>query len=127
MKLTELIEGIRIPELPPLPPKNFFDITRIRNKEVINTRVLSYFLDVKGEHGFGSLFFDALTTLINNKMGKQSKTFDVSEFTGEFTVEEEEPTANAFEKDDQKKRIDLVLKCKDGWAIIIENKLYIMM
>lgn len=126
MQLSQRIEYLSraVPSLPPLPPKNFFDITGIRNKEVINSRVLSYFLNVKGEHGFGTLFFDALIALIDKKIDKRSKTISMSEFSGEFTVEEEEPTANALEKDDQKKRIDLVLKGKDGWAIIIENKLY---
>ena len=126
MQLSQLIDYLSraVPSLPPLPSKNFFDITGIRNKEVINSRVLSYFFNIKGEHGFGTLFFDALIALIDKKIEKRSITLSMREFSGEFTIEEEEPTANALEKDDQKKRIDLVLKGKDGWAIIIENKLY---
>ena len=56
IELEELIENLalRIRELPPLAPKNFFDITGIRNKEVINSKVLSYFFNVTEEHGLGT-------------------------------------------------------------------------
>lgn len=124
MDITQSIENLayQIPPLPPLRPKNFFDITGIRNKEVINSRVLGYFLNAKEEHGLERLFFESLMDLIKKKK-RELSDIDPDVFAGDFTVEEEEPTINAIEKDDQKKRIDLVLKGA-GWAIIIENKLY---
>jgi hypothetical protein len=123
MELTQLIEEIRLSDLPKEEPKNFFDITGIRNKEVINSRVLGYFLDAKGEHGFGTLFYDALIELIADKIKHHAPAVDLANFRGSFVVAEEEPTRNAIEKDEQKKRIDLSLK-GEGWAMIIENKLY---
>lgn len=123
MELTQLIEDLRIPDLPPQAPKNFFDITGIRNKEVINSRVLSYFFKANEEHGFGTLFYDSLLDLIEKKKHEHIPVVNLNYFNGEFTVTEEEQTTNVGEKEDQKKRIDLVLKGED-WAIIIENKLY---
>ncbi|MBS1489058.1 MAG: PD-(D/E)XK nuclease family protein [Bacteroidetes bacterium] len=119
MELTQLIEDLNIPDLPKQAPKNFFDITGIRNKEVINSRVLSYFLNPKEEHGFDTLFYDTLLKLIE----KHDPKVDLNFFRDDFEITEEEVTSNAIERDDQKKRIDLLLTGGD-WAIIIENKLY---
>ncbi len=124
MELTQLIEGIRISNLPPQPSKNFFDITGIKNKEVINSRVLSYFLNPNGGHGFGTLFYNALLELIDRKKHEHNPLIDVSVYNGDFNITEEEATSNAIESDDKKKRIDLLLTGGDNWAIIIENKLY---
>ena len=123
MELTQLIEDLRIPELPPQASKNFFDITGIRNKEVINSRVLSYFLNPKEEHGFNTLFYDAILELIEKKKHEHNPAIDLNVFNGDFEITEEEATSNAIERDDKKKRIDLLLTGGD-WAIIIENKLY---
>ena len=125
IELEELIENLalRIRELPPLAPKNFFDITGIRNKEVINSKVLSYFFNVTEEHGLGTLFYDSLIEIINRKKTDHRPSFDLIHFSADFTIEEEEPTSTATELEDQKKRIDLLLK-GENWAIIIENKLY---
>jgi hypothetical protein len=41
MELTQLIEDLRVPELPQQASKNFFDITGIRNKEVIIVEIIS--------------------------------------------------------------------------------------
>jgi hypothetical protein len=124
MELTQLIEGIRISNLPPQPPKNFFDITGIKNKEVINSRVLSYFLNPDGGHGFGRLFYNALLELIDRKKHEHNPVIDLDLYNGDFNITEEEATSNAIESDDKKKRIDLLLTGGESWAIIIENKLY---
>ena len=124
MELAQLIENIRVSNLPPQSPKNFFDITGIKNKEVINSRVLSYFLNSEEGHGFGKLFYNALLDLIDRKKHGHNPVIDLSIYNGDYTITEEEATSNALERNDKKKRIDLLLTAGDNWAIIIENKLY---
>jgi hypothetical protein len=118
--LEKLIEDIalRLPELPPLPRKNLFDILGVRDKETINSRILAYFLDKEEDHGFGSLFFDVLLNIYSSKCG-----LNIENFGGDYSVGTEETTSMVLNEADKQKSIDISLD-GDDWSVIIENKLY---
>lgn len=120
MQLEQLVEDValRIPELPPLPRKNIFDILGIQRKETLNSRILAYFLDKEEDHGFGSLFFDALMNVYASKCDVSAE-----DFGGDFQVQTEETTSRATSEVNKQKSIDISLD-GTGWSIIIENKLY---
>jgi len=119
--LSRFIEDIalRLPSLPKQPPKNLFDILGVRNKEVINSRVLAYFLDAKESHGFNNLVFDSLIAIIKKK--KYCNDTFLAKFSDEFQIQVEESTQ--FADKEKNKRIDILVSNKE-WGIIIENKLY---
>jgi len=75
------------------------------------------------EHGFGNLFYSALTELIEKKKHEHSPVVDLNDFVGDFAVETEEATIGVSEVEDKRKRIDISIQ-GTNWAIIIENKLY---
>lgn len=119
MELEHSIENIafKLPDLPPASRKNLFDILGIRNKEVLNSRILGYFFNSNEEHGLGTLFFDSLCDLISENLRKEVA------FEPSFHVLIEESTSKAILEENRRKSIDLLLEGED-WAIIIENKLY---
>ncbi|MRX62588.1 PD-(D/E)XK nuclease family protein [Maribacter luteus] len=110
----------QLPELPKKQKKNFFDILGVQRKETINSKLLAYFFDPEEDHGFGTLFIDALVSILDLKLDKVNA---FEKFTGQFEVSTEVTTSNAVAPEDQSKRIDLLLTGID-WSIIIENKLY---
>lgn len=108
-----------LPDLPPPPLKNLFDITGVTNKEVVNSRVLAYFLDPLEDHGLGSLFFDSFKEVILSC----DANFQTDDYTGVFQVILEETTSMVSDFNNNQKRIDILI-VGQGWNIIIENKLY---
>lgn len=110
-----------IPDLPAPPIKNLFDITGVSNKENINSRVISYFLNPEEDHELNSLFFDSFKELLIEK----SSNDGINSFVGNFTIALEEETSLSKNELDNLKRIDILLESvNNDWAIIIENKLY---
>ncbi|MEO5787747.1 PD-(D/E)XK nuclease family protein [Gelidibacter sp.] len=107
--------GSTLPDLPPLTPKNIFDILGVRNQENVNSKILAYFLDVNETHGLQSLFFDSLKTIIEDKGYANTEFLD--NFNGDFNVLTEDTTA--FAENEAKKRIDISILGDDKWGIII--------
>lgn len=116
----------KLPALPRRPRKNLFDILKIQHREIRNSNILAYFFDPNEEHGFGSLFFDALQEIAIEKIKVQNKKHptikfnDISSFDEIKTVRTEEQTERAQTKT---KSIDIVLEGED-WIIGIENKIH---
>lgn len=93
--------------------QNIFEILGCQSIENINSNLLAFFFDESEEHGLDRLFLDVLIELSSHKK---------INFEGEFVVYREYSTNNNG-------RIDILIKSKDasyedGWAVIIENKLY---
>lgn len=115
----------KLPALPKRPRKNLFDILKIQHREIRNTNILAYFLDPNEEHGFGSLFYDALLEIMVDKVTSLQTTHphipfvDISLFDEIKTVRTEEQTNGAIET---AKSIDIVLE-GNKWVIGIENKI----
>ncbi|MBM1105177.1 PD-(D/E)XK nuclease family protein [Aurantibacter crassamenti] len=110
----------QLPELPRKRNKNLFDILGIDRRETINSKLVAYFFNSKEEHGFGTLFFDSLIQLIDEK---NYPGVNVDVYKGDFSVLIEEVTRNAPLLENRQKRIDIILKAK-SWSVLIENKLY---
>lgn len=91
--------------------------------EEICSRVLAFFLNPNGKHGFSILWFNALCQTINDKYEKQNnnKKIESEYFYYKFSMEitTEESTSYA---DITNKRIDIVLKTPT-LVIGIENKI----
>lgn len=124
-KATTLLNA-RLPALPNRPRKNLFDILKIQHREIRNSNILAYFFDPNEEHGFGSLFSDALQEIAVEKIAvlKESHSHlsfnDISSFDEVKTVVTEQQTSGAKTKT---KSIDIVLE-GDDWVIGIENKIH---
>lgn len=109
-----------LPELPKRPKKNFFDILGVERKETINSKMLAYFFDPNEEHGFGTLFFECLLTVLREKYNDDKLNNDYSE---PFEIAIEVATSSTDSLENQLKRIDLLITGSQ-WSIIIENKLF---
>lgn len=124
-KETALLKA-KLPALPKRPRKNLFDILKIKHREIRNSNILAYFFDPKEEHGFGSLFSDALQEIAVEKVLELKKTplyisfNDIGAFDEVKTVCTEEQTTGATETT---KSIDIVIE-GDDWVIGIENKIH---
>jgi hypothetical protein len=116
-RYADLLKG-KVAVLPKVPT-TFFDIAGFPHYENVISNFYAYYLDPHADHGFGDLFLNALTSLI--QAGRQSER--TIEDTLACEVEREVFTANG-------KFIDLVVReyNADGKrvknAIIIENKIY---
>ena len=116
----------KLPALPKRPRKNLFDILKIQHREIRNSNILSYFFDPNEEHGFGSLFYEALQEIAIKKIKLLKEKYpevifnDISAFDEIIKVRTEEQTDGAKTKT---KSIDIVLE-GDDWVIGIENKIY---
>lgn len=116
----------KLPALPKRPRKNLFDILKIQHREIRNSNILAYFFDPNEEHGFGSLFYDALKEVSIEKISILKKTYpnikfnDIGAFDEINRVTTEEQTKGA---DSTSKSIDIVLE-GDDWVIGIENKIH---
>lgn len=123
-KETALLKAT-LPSLPKRPRKNLFDILKIQHREIRNSNILAYFFNPNEEHGFGSLFYEALKAISMEKirllikMHPDIKFNDVSAFDEVKSVTTEEQTKGA---DTTTKSIDIVLEGND-WVIGIENKI----
>lgn len=123
-KETTLLKAI-LPSLPKRPRKNLFDILKIQHREIRNSNILAYFFDPNEEHGFGSLFYEALKQVVHSKVvlihkDKGDYLEDIIDFDEVISVVTEEPTTGALET---AKSIDIVLEGGD-WVIGIENKIH---
>lgn len=112
--------AIRLPKLPSKARKNMYDILGVQRKETVNSRILAYFLDSNEEHRFGTLFFDCLKELIEEK--KQERNLDLENFSGNFRVITEDQTFLSEDENQKQKRIDINIEGVN-WCIIIENKI----
>ncbi|WP_186826731.1 PD-(D/E)XK nuclease family protein [Psychroserpens burtonensis] len=120
----------KLPELPKRPRKNLFDILKIQHREIRNSNILAYFFDPNEDHGFGSLFYDALQEIAIKRIKVLKNTHpnisfnDISTFDEVTKVNTEEQTKGAKTKTKTKtKSIDIVLE-GDDWIIGIENKIH---
>lgn len=123
-KETALLKA-KLPSLPKRPRKNLFDILKIQHREIRNSNILAYFFDPNEEHGFGSLFYDALKEVVHSKVvliykDKGDYLKDINDFDEVVSVVTEEQTTGALEST---KSIDIVLEGGD-WVIGIENKIH---
>lgn len=123
-KETTLLKDI-LPSLPKRPRKNLFDILKIQHREIRNSNILAYFFDPNEEHGFGSLFYEALKQVVHSKVvlihkDKSDYLEDIIDFDEVISVVTEEQTTGALET---AKSIDIVLEGGD-WVIGIENKIH---
>ncbi|MDJ1505420.1 PD-(D/E)XK nuclease family protein [Xanthocytophaga agilis] len=105
-------------EKKPEKPLTLFDISGNAHYEDICSNWYAFFLDPQKEHGFGTLFLDSLTELINSK---SNKTNDLLWEADSFTIIREHFTGRGS--------IDLLIAerdTKDSYrkAVIIENKIY---
>jgi hypothetical protein len=109
--------ALRLPSLPIIPRKNFFDILSVQRKETVNSKILAYFFDANEDHAFGELFKNALLSTLKSKKVEIDQVF----YTPLTIATTEERTTSAKEEENQFKWIDIVLE-GDKWCIIIENK-----
>lgn len=98
-----------------IPPKRLrqrtlLDIAGINHRENSWSDIYAYFFNPKEKHKLGRLFIDSLNALIEQKYGLKPLKLE------SFTISREK--AN-----DNKKRIDLLIKNEEE-ALIIENKVY---
>jgi|GEM_PF-1378533 len=127
MNITKEIAIInaKLPALPKRPRKNLFDILKVQHREIRNSNILAYFFDPNEEHGFDTLFSDALKEIAIEKISTLKISHpnirfnDISAFdeVKSVTTEEQTTGANATTKS-----IDIVLE-GDDWVIGIENKI----
>ena len=103
--------------------KNYFQIAGFPRWETVNSNFLAFYFDRNGQHGFGSLFVDALGALIADQWNPKKKS--------DFLIQDcAALLAEGFNINREKHHIDLLLRSysnrdgKDSWAIIIENKLH---
>jgi hypothetical protein len=110
--------ALRLPNLPNIPRKNFFDILSIQRKEKINSKALAYFFDANEDHAYGELFKNALLRTI------ESKNVDINQafYSPLIRAGNEEFTRFAKKDNNRNKWIDIVLE-GDRWCIVIENKI----
>ena len=85
----------------------FMEIAGYPHFENVCSNILAFYLQPMNEHGFGTLFLDVLSTLINEGIAIDGQGVD---------VRREEITGN-------RKRLDLVIE-SDNYIIGIENKIY---
>lgn len=105
-------------------PVNVFELSGFPRWETVASNVLAFFFDPNERHGLGTLFVDALLTVIDGAPvvghnGVEAATVSTSEYLGstEWAVVTEQATADS-------KRIDVYLTNDTlGVAVIIENKL----
>lgn len=111
------------------PTLNVFEIAGFPRRETVASNVLAFFLDPNSSHKMGSLFVDALITLLDGApqfeqsfsqpAKRSSKRFAASAYLGSsaWTVATEAPTS-------ARNRIDVFLANPSlDIAIVIENKL----
>lgn len=94
------------------PVKTFFDIAGFPHYENVMSRVLQFFFDTKGEHGFGDLWIKSLIEAYNEVSGK---SIDCGSLETSGEVEREYSNGNI-------KRIDLLVPC-NSLIVVIENKI----
>ncbi|MFI8379033.1 PD-(D/E)XK nuclease family protein [Leeuwenhoekiella sp. NPDC079379] len=118
--LSKTIEDValRLPSLPNIPRKNFFDILTIQRKETLNSKILAYFFDPNEDHAYGDLFKNALLAVIKSKTSHINGVF----YKPVTSVVTEERTSSVKEEENRLKSIDIVLEGRD-WCILIENKI----
>lgn len=99
-------------DIPPkrLRQRTLLDIVGINHRENSWSDIYAYFFNPKEKHKLGRLFIDSFNTLIEQKYGLKPLKLE------SFTISREK--AN-----DNKKRIDLLIKNEEE-ALIIENKVY---
>jgi len=51
--------------------RTLVDILRKGNQELFHTSIISWLLDQKGEHGFGTIFLNELSELLSKGRGKK--------------------------------------------------------
>ncbi|WP_167596473.1 PD-(D/E)XK nuclease family protein [Leeuwenhoekiella sp. ZYFB001] len=110
--------ALRLPCLPTIPRKNFFDILRVQRKETLNSNVLAYFFNPNEDHAYGDLFKNALLEVLKSKKGNINDVF----YNSVISVVTEERTSFVKEEENRLKSIDIVLEGRD-WCILIENKI----
>jgi len=104
------------------PPRavNIFELSGFPRWETVASNILGYFLDPNERHGWGSIFVDALVSLVDCAplAGASSRALSrVPAGSREWIVATEESTSD-------RKRIDIYLTNRAlGVAIIVENKL----
>ena len=106
-----------VKEFPVITPqrRNIIEIAGFNEKEIPISNLLAFYFDKTEEHGFSRLFVDSLLDAYEDKMG-DDKSYNRDMFSGDYSVEKEMTT-------DSRKRIDIIIKSDDEWAIIIENKI----
>ena len=103
----------------PIHSVNIFRLCGFPRRELVSSRIWAYFFDPAERHGLGTLFVDALLSLLQEHLGKKRED-DLSAsgtwFDDDWTVETEVTT-----KDSQ--RIDLLVASDSRHlTIAIENK-----
>ena len=98
-----------------IPPKRsrqrtLLDIAGINHRENSWSDIYAYFFNPKEKHKLGRLFIDSFNALIEQKSGLKPLKLE------SFTITREKTN-------DDKKRIDLLIKNEEE-ALIIENKVY---
>lgn len=109
-ELNSWLSGCK--DIPPkrLRQRTLLDIVGINHRENSWSDIYAYFFNPKEKHKLGRLFIDSFNTLIEQKYGLKPLKLE------SFTISREK--AN-----DNKKRIDLLIKNEEE-ALIIENKVY---
>jgi hypothetical protein len=112
-KLQQFKELLELaPESKEASHKTFFEICDVSNRELSYSRFLEFFLNPRGEHGFGNLFLKSLVSLSKG-------TVDELDF-GDVRIDCEVRTIGAGIN--KRKRIDVVIQ-GDTFVIGIENKI----
>ena len=107
--LTELTD--KLPEIP-RQRENMFSIIGCSRKENAISNFLAFYFKKEEEHKFSTLLIDSLLDVVKEK----GVNFKRNLYDGDYSVERETST-------DSNKRIDVLLKNGEDWAIIIENKI----
>jgi hypothetical protein len=111
--------ALRLPSLPKIPRKNFFDILDIQHKETLNSKILAFFLDPNEDHAYHELFKNALLAVLESNNTKVEQAF----YEPVISVVTEEKTSYVKEEENRLKSIDIVLE-GNKWCIVIENKIH---
>lgn len=113
-KISEVLN--HVPDVKESKESTMLDIAGYPDYENVISNIYAFFLDEKGEHGYGRLFITALMNLLPESLVKNG-------LLEEYTVSREYPT-------DKKGRIDIVIlsnqkpKKVKPFSIFIENKIH---
>jgi PD-(D/E)XK nuclease superfamily len=106
-QIADLFAGLKnLPKAINREP-TFMEIAGYPHFENVCSNILAFYLQPNNNHGFGTLFLDVLTTLINEEIEIDGQDIE---------VRREEPTKKG-------NRIDLVIK-SGNYVLGIENKIY---